>query len=176
MPVLVEAISVIVRSAAVHTKYVGGWNAFLAEVPNETLCFDEDLARVGFMSPVDVKHYVQRLVAKGLAFLDGGGSVDIVVVDQREGPTAPCDWIEFYRLTPFALGGTIAVCRLRGNESHRVALPGNSDYNKSLSREHAFLASEQIQDQLTFLRREGEMDVYLNVATGKEVFVGRTTS
>jgi hypothetical protein len=176
MPVLVEAISVIVRSAAIHAKYVGGWDAFLNAVPNQTLCFDSDLVRVGFMSPPDVKHYVNGLIANGLAFVDGGSAVDFVVVDQREGPTAQCDWVEFYRITVFALGGTIAVCRLRGNESHRVALPGNWDYHRSLSCEHGFVPNEQVQDQLKFLRRDGELDVYLNLATGKEVFVGRTTS
>ena len=178
MPVLVEAISVIVRTAAIHAKYAGGWTTFLLDVPNQTLCFDDDLVRVGFMSPVDVKHYANALAAKGLKVADGKctDAVDFVVIDQREGPTAQCDWAEFYRLTVLELGGTISVCRLRGNQSHRVALPENWNYNSSLSRKHEFVPNEKMQDQLRFLRRDGELDVYLNIETGSEVFIGRANS
>ncbi len=65
MAVLVEAISVIVRRDAVNLRFSGGWREFLAIVPNSTLCSDEDLARVGFMSPLDIEAFV--------AFLERGG-------------------------------------------------------------------------------------------------------
>lgn len=45
MAVLVEAISVIVRRDAIRGKYPGGWQGFVAAVPNGTLCYDDDLAR-----------------------------------------------------------------------------------------------------------------------------------
>ena len=46
MAVLIEAISVVVRADALLTKFAGGWDAFKARVPNQTLCADNDIARV----------------------------------------------------------------------------------------------------------------------------------
>ena len=45
MAVLVEGISVIVRRDAVESKYRGGWKGLIADVPNSTLCMDEELIR-----------------------------------------------------------------------------------------------------------------------------------
>lgn len=176
MPVLVEAISVITRIDAIHSKYVGGWETFLSDVRNQTLCHDDELVRVGFMTPVDVGQFVNHLEANGLTFIENGNAVDFVVVDQREGPTAPCSWIEFYYLTIFSIDGTIAVCRLRGNATHRVALPGNWSYERSLSCQHQFVPNEAMETNMRFLRREAGLDVYLDLTTGKEAFVGRTPS
>lgn len=89
MAVLVEAISVIVRRDAITARFSGGWHQFLAIVPNSTMCSDEDLARVGFMSPPDIEAFVRRLEKGGLTFVRDGQAVDIVVVDQMRGPTMP---------------------------------------------------------------------------------------
>lgn len=51
MAVLVEGISAVIRRKAIDAKLAGGWPRFVAEVPNATLCADDNLARVGFMSP-----------------------------------------------------------------------------------------------------------------------------
>jgi hypothetical protein len=40
MAVLVEAISVIIKRTAIDEKWPGGWEAFVRDVPNRTLCFD----------------------------------------------------------------------------------------------------------------------------------------
>ena len=53
MAVLVEAISVIVRRDAINRSYDGGWAGFLSHVPNNTLCADHELARVGFSGDRD---------------------------------------------------------------------------------------------------------------------------
>jgi hypothetical protein len=112
MPVLVEAISVIVRREAIERKIAGGWDAFRKTVPNRTLCADEEIARVGFMSPSDTRIYIETLEGLGLRFLVGGEAVDIAVVDQLGGPTVKCRWLEFGRLTYGGEGRTIAACWL----------------------------------------------------------------
>ena len=90
MAVLVEALSVIVRREAIVRKDSGGWSAFVAAVSNPTFCADFELVRVGFMHPDDVGGFIRRLNARGLTFLDGHeNAVDLVVIDQREGPTTP---------------------------------------------------------------------------------------
>src|ERR1039458_7210552 len=100
MAVLVEAISVIVRRDSIEQKLSGGWNAFEQSVPNATLCDDGVLARVGFMDPRDVGRYIDWLEENGLVFFREGKTVDIAVVDQLSGPTAPCEWLEVGRF-PF---------------------------------------------------------------------------
>ena len=81
MAVLVEAISVVVRRDAIDSRLSGGWRNFLDIVPNNTLCLDEDIARVAFMTPPDVEAFISHLESGGLTFLRDGQSVDIAVVE-----------------------------------------------------------------------------------------------
>jgi hypothetical protein len=72
MAVLVEAISVIVRRARLEAIYPGGWEGFVRDCPNRTLCADANLVRVGFMTPAGVQEWVERLTAAGLEFIRDG--------------------------------------------------------------------------------------------------------
>lgn len=185
MAVLVEAISVIVRRDAVRARFAGGWREFLTCVPNITLCVDENLARVGFMSPPDIEAFVRRLERGGLTFLRDGQAVDIAVVDQMRGPTMSTDWLEFAHIS---LGGTknkVAACWLfeeprRGAGIHMptkdmtIATPDGWAYEDSLSANFKFVENEEMQENLKFLRHEESTDVYLDHSTGKEVYVHRS--
>jgi len=184
MAVLVEAISVIVRRDAIAARFAGGWRQFLTIVPNSTLCSDEDLVRVGFMSPPDVEAFVRRLEMGGLTFAHDGQSVDIAVVDQMRGPTMPAEWLEFARLSLDGTENKVAACWLF--EGRRIAAgihmpakgmslatPEGWTYDDSLSANFKFVENEEMQEKLKFLRREGGTDVYLDLSTGKEVYVGR---
>ncbi len=184
MAVLVEAISVIVRRDAVNARFSGGWREFLVIVPNSTLCSDEDLARVGFMSPPDVDEFVRRLEMGGLISLRDGQAVDIAVVDQMRGSTMPASWLEFARLS---LGGTenkVAACWLfegprRGAGIHMpakgmtLATPDGWTYENSLSANFKFVENGEMEKKLKFLRHKDGTDVYLDLSTGKEVYMGR---
>lgn len=109
MAVLVEALSVIVRRDSIDSYMTGGWSKFVDLVPNQTMCTDEELVRVGFMTPADVEDFVFQLERHGLQFHYGDvktqierglrNSGDIVVIDQIRGPTTQCDWIEFGAFT-----------------------------------------------------------------------------
>jgi hypothetical protein len=184
MAVLVEALSVIVRRDAINTKLAGGWDAFLAIVPNNTLCFDEDLARVGFMSPADTEAFVKNIEHEGLKFLCNEQSVDIAVVDQMRGLTMPAQWLEFAHLSLGETGNRVAACWLF--EGPRIAAgvhissngmtlvtPKGWVYERSLSANFTFVANEHIQERLKFLRREDGMDVYLDQTTEKELYLAR---
>ena len=95
MAVLVEAVSIIVRLEAVKARYAGSWEAFKANIPNQTLCWDDEIARVGFMSPPDADGYIQSLIECGLHYLDADGTtLDLVKIDQIKGVLSPCDWID----------------------------------------------------------------------------------
>jgi hypothetical protein len=190
MAVLIEGISVIVRRDAIGSRFAGGWAAFAAAVPNHTLCTDGDVARVGFMAPADVEAFVDELTPYGLSsngltmrFVIDGSFQDIAVVDQQRGLTMPCEWLEFARIP--CEDGQIAICWL--NEGLRqadgihpptgglpVAFPEGWHYARSLSKQFGFVQSGEEAERLRFLRTEEGLDVFLDLRTGKEVFIGRT--
>jgi hypothetical protein len=95
MPVVVHAITVVVRCAAIEERYPGGMAAFEEDVPNNTFCTDGELANNSFMHPADVRQFIERLEGKGLKWLVNNMAQDFVVVDQHKGPCSICDWIHF---------------------------------------------------------------------------------
>jgi hypothetical protein len=175
MAVLIEAISVVVRMDAIRERYPGGWEAFRDAVPNRTLCCDDELARIGFMTPADAKSFVERLEASGLAYLTDGQAQDIVVVDQMCGPTMRCDWVGYGTIHLGRDGQSpVKVCRLKGSDVHVMFGPDGWAYEGSLSQTFGFAPTGAEGRSLRFLRHENGLDVYLNLLTGKEAFVGRT--
>jgi len=170
MAVLCEAISVVIQADRALSTF-GSFERFKAIVPNATLAADGHLIRVGFMVPDDVKAFVERLESHGLRYLHGGKAQDLVVVDQMRGPAAPCDWLDFGNVE--VSGTRVAAARLRGSASNQLVTPDGWKAEGSLSQTFGFSPTTADGKGLTFLRRDGAMDVYLNALTGKEVFVGR---
>ncbi len=93
MAVLVEGLSVVVRNDALDVKFQGGSHRFQDGLSNEAICFDNELTCVHLSSPDEVGGFIGWCESMGLTFTRGGKCVDIVVVDQRNGPTLKCDWI-----------------------------------------------------------------------------------
>jgi hypothetical protein len=174
MAVLIEGISVVVRCEAVVRVHPGGAAAFTAEVPNQTMCADGELARVGFMTPRDAQIYVEHLGARGLKYHEGKSALDLVVVDQRAGMLVACDWAEFgsthWNNNP---AQPISVCRAKPTRIDRVVVPNGWTYERSLSANHKFVDLGQMPDSLKFVRSEKNVDVYYDTKTGEELFVGR---
>ncbi len=172
MAVLVEGISVVVRMEAIKEKVPGGWIAFKNHVPNQTLCADDELARVGFMSPDDAKSFVGALEGLGLKYRVGETAADLVVVDQLRGPCVSCEWLDFGHIGG---KGRVAACRLAGSSQTVLMRPEGWRYEGSLSQTYGFVPTGVEENSLKFLRSENGLDVYLNLLTGAEVFLGRTT-
>lgn len=146
------------------------WANFVAIAPNEKLCCDNELARVGFMDPKDVEVFVGMLERRGFRYRDpGGAAVDLVVVDQR-GPAVPCEWLEWGRI-PME-GGSVSACRLKGSQEKQLFSPDGWRFEGSLSQRFGFQAAGA-QERYRFVRREDGLDVYFDTATGKEVYAGR---
>ena len=171
MAVLVEAISVIVRRPAIAERFKGGWPAFQRAIPNATGCHDDDLARVGFMTPADVEAFVSELEAGGLIFRRDGQAVDIAVVDQLRGPSVPAPWLHVGRIKQG--DKHLVAAALSGQRPTQIAVPQGWQLEGSLSDRPGFAAEGTEGDRLKFLRHEGGNDVYLDLISGKEVFVGR---
>jgi hypothetical protein len=177
MAVLVEAISIVIRVDAIRARFPGGWVAFREAVPNGTLCVDDELARVGFMVPDDVKSFIDFLEANGLAYVNDSAARDIVVVDQIRGPSISCDWIDFGHINVDSdPSRRVAACQLRGGTGDaRLWTPEGWTWEESLTRQFGFVPAGKEEASLEFLRHEAGLDVYLNKVTGKEVYLGRTT-
>ena len=183
MAVLVEGISIVVRRDAIVTKMSRGWDEFLRLVPNQTLCYDDNLVRVGFMTPMDNEAFSNILRKHRLIFVKNNKFIDYAVVDQREGLTISCDWLKFSHITFFDPPMTVAACefinpvwekREPGDNSIQIAFPANWNYEHSLSKEFHFVSTEEMPSKMKLLRHEDGVDVYLDTETGKKGFVGRT--
>jgi hypothetical protein len=176
MAVLIEAISVVVRADALLAAYNDDWNAFKSSVPNETMCADGELVRVGFMSPEDVEAYASQLSEVALIYMNDGIAKDLVVIDQMLGPMVPCDWIEFGQVNlDNDPGMRVAACRLKGSAQSVLIRPEGWTFSGSLSESFGFAPNQHIDKSLTSLRRENGLDAYRNEVTGKEVYVGRAS-
>ena len=177
MAILIEAISVVINKKRILEQY-SGWDAFVTDVPNRTMCFDNDIVRVGFMSPADVEVFVKHLETHGLKYVVDGKAVDIAVVDQLHGVLAKCDWLEYGTIHLQESETMVSSCSFKGSDNSTLTLytPENWSYDKSLSKSRGFTYSDSIEKRLKFIRHENNLDVYYDNASGKEVYIGRTST
>lgn len=190
MAVLVEAYSVIIKRESIVSKFKGGWDSFLQSVPNNTMCDDGELIRIGFMDANDAEAYCVELELLGLSFSHDGFK-DVAQVDQEKGVMSPCDWLKFTEIkledhepglvhvcilkSPMeqALGDDVLI--LRGDPPRiSLALPANWNYEHSLSKGGKKVSPETFLQKYKHLRSEGDVQVYLDLETNKEVYMGRT--
>jgi len=175
MAVLIEGLCVVVNVNAIATKHAGGAKAFAAEVPNASLCADEELARVGFMTPDDARGYVEHLERRGLKYLEDRNAVDIVVVDQRTGPVVACNWVTFGRVDwDKDPKRPVAVCRAHPTRVTQIVAPKGWVFERSLSAQHVFVENGKIPASLKPVRQEDGLDVYRDAETGQELYVARS--
>ena len=123
MAVLIEGLSVVVRNSALDHKFPGGSSRFQDGLRDDAICFDENLTCIHLTSPDEVGAFVGWCESTGLVFLANGACVDIVVVDQRNGPTTECEWIQYTRV-PFndaQSKGHIAICWLASGRPQQGA-------------------------------------------------------
>jgi hypothetical protein len=173
--VLVEGISVITRADSLLNKFPGGWEQYERTAPNSTLCADGELAAVAFMTPMDVERFIQQLQNLGMEYMRDGEAIDIAVADQLQGIHSKCAWLKFGRVPVAGTDQRAAACRLVGGKSKSFVTPPDWQFATSLSASSTFVPNDRLKDEMRFLRREGTVDVYICLATGKEMFVGRTS-
>lgn len=167
MSVLIECISVVVRRETLERLYPGGTAAYERYAPNATFCADAELTRVGFMTPDDVRAFVGRLERLGFVVLGPTGFVDLAIVDQHRGTTAPCDWLQFGKhVAGYAMAWT------PGTAPSPMNAPAG--WHAGRTDQIHFTPEAEKGDRLIPLGRRGKLDVFLDTRTGKEVYVGRT--
>ena len=192
MAVLCEALSVIIRRVSLDRYFAGGTQTFIDLVPNDTLCTDGELVRVGFMTPDDVKDFVDTLERYGLLFRsENERETDVVVVDQLSGPLASCNWLECYRMRIGDHSWVTAAClsdpslvdptwlsqkepSTEKDRREELFAPPGWTFHGSLSDSGKFVATDDIPRRLRFLREQDGLDVYWDSDLEREMYIGRT--
>lgn len=173
MPILIEGISVVVRRETVKKQYPGGYRGFKRLIENMRHCSDRKLIVVYFMTPPDVKEFVDYLEANGLRYLQGHQCVDVAVVDQQVGCLCNCDWIKCGKCI-LDDGITVKAAWAGEHANGDLEVPEGWRYELSLSEQFSFVPTADEAHGLKYLRYEDGCDVYLNVLSGRETFVWRT--
>ena len=145
MAILVEALCVIVRRSTINEKYPGGWEKFDADHRTLPLCADDQIMRLGFTSPLEMRSFIRELEKFGFAYLKDRKSADIAIVDQSRGFMAPCDWLEYGHVTIGDGRTKVAACRLAGCPAKTIVLPLGWTYKQSLSERYGIDSSEYLE-------------------------------
>lgn len=83
----------------------------------------------------------------------------------------PSPWLHFGEIDKD--GNRVKACWLASSESGFVFTRRGWHYEGSLSEKSGFVSSEDLDKKVRFLRQENGLDVYLELETGKEVYLGR---
>jgi hypothetical protein len=174
MAVLVEAISVVIRRETLAEKYPGGMDQYIQDCPNGSLCMDDDIVQVGFMYSDDAHAFIGNLESLGFRCRKEEGFDEIAVVDQFEGITLSCDWLECLNVKIFEGDQRMSVCQIKGSKFTGIGFPRGWSYETSLSKHTMTMDSESMEKRMIFLRRKDGIEIHLDVLTGKEWFIERT--
>jgi hypothetical protein len=174
MAVLIEAVSVVIRVETIEEKYPGGLEQYIKDSPNRTLCMDEDIVRLGFMDSNDAGEFIDSLVSLGFRYITDEEFDEIAVVDQFTGFYAPCEWLDFTDSAAFKGAKRISACKLKGAYVDYIYLPEKWVYEESLSKKTIVTDQDEDAVRMTFIRREGNFDIFRDKLTGEEVYRERT--
>jgi tetratricopeptide (TPR) repeat protein len=162
MAIPIEGYSVVAQKARiVHLLENGSIN-----VPNNTALADDDIWRCSFMEQTDALDFIRSLEKLDLNGSRGPDS-DIVLVNEFDCSVNPyCEWLVTARWEK-----AVIAWRTGTHPEKIVAREGWDP--KAGSGLH--FADRNSMDNLEFLRLDGNVEVYRNKETGKEVYVGRTS-
>lgn len=175
MAVLIEANSVVIRLETIAEKYPGGVDQYIKDCPDGTLCKDDSIVRVGFMSPFDTGAFIEDLKRLGFKYIEDEEFVEIAVVLQFIGLLRPCNWLEIVSVKIFKGNMKLSMCQIKGGALEYVDLPHGWSYENSLSKSNRFFTSETMDKRMIFLDHTDGVDAYLDVLTGEQHFITRTS-
>jgi hypothetical protein len=168
MAVLIEALTLVVPQRELDLRFPGGTEAFCQamlelEKPPRFVCMaDERLVNASFYDPPHLLPAVELLEANGFTDVEeDGGFLDFAYVDQRYGPTMPCNWLK-WRQHPD--GFTYAW--LVGAEAGDMAAPEGWTPEQSKALTRTDLRDET--GRMIRLAKEGELETWLDLETGQQ--------
>ena len=167
MSVLVEALSVVTRRSTLDDYYPGGTDSYLQLANSEAssarlACVDEELTSVSFLRPADAQQWIDDLAAYNIFHIHEGQSFEIVCIDQRLGPTTPCDWIE-WRIHPDGF----THCWLAGTEPGLMIAP--EGWTPKRSRRLTRREAGDDSHRMVPLAVEDGLEYWLDLSTGRQI-------
>ncbi len=168
MSILVEALTLVVPRKVLDVSYPGGTDAFLAamlelERPPRFVCTgDAHLVNVSFYDPDHLEPAEALLVEHGVVAVDDDRFIELACVDQRYGPTVPCDWLEWRRHSD---GFTYAW--LAGTEPGDMAAP--TDWTPEQSRALVRHDVREEPGRCMRIAAEDGLETWVDFQTGRVV-------
>jgi hypothetical protein len=173
MAVLIEALSVVIKADRA-IQACGGWEPFKRIVPNQTLCADGELVRIGFMAPDDVREFVLELEGFGLRYIEANEARDLCVVDQQRGALTKAHWLEVGRI---ALGGdpkrSVGAARMAGSAVTQIVTPEGWIWEGSLSSSFGFVPSEHFEATMTKIGESDGVEMFRSPLSDRPMYQGR---
>jgi hypothetical protein len=178
MPVLIEALNVVVRRSSIDRRYPGGFPAFEANAPYlgpgvDTFCADDQLVRIGFTNSGDIRLFCEDL--ERLGFRPPTDMVDLVIVSVLTGPTVRCDWLELVSYQ-VQRGGVVQGARLRGSISEELVVPFGWTWASSLTMNCKYAPDSELVTAEYVGTTNSGVDVYRDEITGQPRYIGRSVA
>jgi hypothetical protein len=163
MAIVLDGWGVVARRSTVEAKLPGGFAGWFDVAPNRMTCADRDLCFVAFMVPEDAHSFVFKLDSLGLAAERNGAFRDVALVGKDGVWQHMCPWL---RIGTY--GGVNAVW-MHGVDADPLVVPVAWRPNAIIN-----FSDEESERRLEFLRRDGNVEVFLDKETGKEMYRART--
>ncbi len=84
MPIPIEFINLIIRKSTLETKYQGGIEQFIKDVPNQSFGEDDELVRFGCMNGTDLEKFIDLILKRGLEYKEME-TEDFVIINTYSG-------------------------------------------------------------------------------------------
>jgi hypothetical protein len=169
--VLIEAVSLVVPVITLDATWPGGAAAFatdLLSAPGSAarhVCSDGALVSVSFLHPADARVVIAELREHGLMELDALRAHDMVIVDQEDGPSLPCAWLEWKR----DRAGVTSAWFANGEPGAMAVPPGWTSAAPCLTR----IDGRDEPGRMLKLAEEGELETWLDFRTGEVLLAMR---
>lgn len=163
MAIPIEGYSVVAQVARIQRWLDDG----SVKIPNTTALSDTHIWKCSFMAMADAQKFVQALEQLGLNGSRGPDS-DVVIADEFHRSVEPyCEWLKM------AVWEKAVIAWKEGTSPETVT--AREGWDPKVGSGLVFHDPSSMQF-LEFLRLENNVEVFLNKKTGKEVFIGRTST
>ena len=93
MPIPIEFINLIIRKSTLESKYQGGLEQFIKDVPNQSFREDDMLVRYGCMNSSDLESLIDLILERGLEYKEMQTD-DFVIINTYSGLSWKINWLE----------------------------------------------------------------------------------
>jgi hypothetical protein len=161
MAIPIEGYSVVAQKGRIERLLATG----AITAPNRTVLADDDLWRCSFMEQSDAVKFIESLEKLDLNGSQGPDS-DVVLVSEFDRSVNPyCKWLVTARWEK------AVIAWKAGTRPETVV--AREGWDPKVGSGLTFADRDSL-DNLEFLRLDGNVEVYRNKQTGKEVYIGRT--